>query len=328
MSDPIETAVQKLAIAMKSWKSIELRSHQEVTQHIPIAFAGAQPPYDRFDTHYIETAHDERMLDIVSHAPDGRGRREVGYCDGSRCAAISFTGADLETQSEVRIDRSFKSEGKIGNTERPHNLVYLYVGKVPIYEALPRAAYLGGGRVLGRDVDRFLFPRVRWAMNEQDLVYSLDRETATPLQVESFRSDADRQADRPDWAWSVTRLETVQGHPVALESEHRTWTVARAGSPYKLYRTSKETIESIVFDRDYAPSTFWPKVLGEARVINSITGKVTAPTQSPPANPETKAETAIRVIPETSWVPATSSVVLGLGTAVLIASVVLWWRRR
>ena len=201
--------------------------------------------------------------------------------------------------------------------------LYLYVGKTPIYEALPSAVNLRGGRVLGCDVDRFLFKRVLWGKVEQDLVYSLDRETAIPLKVESFVPEADRQADRPDWAWSVTRLETVQGHPVAMESEHQTWSAAKVGSSRQLYRISKETVESIGFDR----STFWPKTTGEAPVIDSIAGKVKEPSK-PALAPEVKAGTAIRVAPETSWVPAISAGGLVLGVAVLIAGAFVWWRRR
>ena len=328
MSDPTEAAVQKLAVAMRSWKSLDLRYREDVPYQGAIGPKNSPPPFNRRLGHYIETSGGERLLDVASYAPDGRSAREEGYCDGSRCARVWSKPAESGRQVEVRIGRAFMDEAKSGSTSRPHCLVFFYVGKTPIYEALPNARYLGRDRVGGREVDVFLFPRVRWAMVDQDLVYALDTESAIPVRVQSFRSDADRIADRPDWEWAATKLDVVQGHSVVIESEHKTWSRGKSAPPRTLFRNATETVESIEFDGRHPASTFWPQVQGDAKVLDAIAGKVTLPPDPAPTPPVGKPEPQVRVAPEVGWTPMISSITLGLGLTILATGALLWWRRK
>ncbi len=231
MSDILQTAIMNLARESRSWESLELHTQTEIIYLIPLDLPGGEPSNGK-TSHYIETNHGERLMVEQFNPKEGSVSRMEGYSDGTKCCEI------LEGRKggrpEVRIGTSFMSEGMTGNTRRPNCLIYWYVGKVPIDEALANAKPLGTGKVIERDVDFFLFPRVRWGMMEQDLVYSLDRETSIPIKVESFKNEEARATNQPGWTWTARKLDFIQGHPIVVSSEHHSFTTERPGNPREL----------------------------------------------------------------------------------------------
>ena len=214
-------------------------------------------------------------------------------------------------------------------------LLYHYVGREPLHEALPEAEHLGADRVAGRDCEIFRFAQVEWT-SPQDLVYHLDKETSIPLKVESFRDRASFDAGKPLWVWTADKLERVDGHPVVRDSTQVDY--AAGGAEPAFTRTFR--VESIAFDKDYPASTFWPVFQPGVGVLDVIAGKSY---REPGADPEAEVDASasrggeaatttaqpLQAIPPGHWTSTLSTVSLGLGISVLVASLaVVWWRRR
>jgi hypothetical protein len=323
MADSRESFILKLARETRSWKSIEILYRDDLINHVPIEQLGAGPNASSRNR-YVETSSGNRLMEIKYYNGDTLIRRRESYFDGERGTNFLYKG--LEGTPEVRIEKGFMGEDRTGSTRRPGCLVYLRVGKVPIDEALAQAQPLGIGKVIGRDVDLFLFPRTRWGMIVQDLVYSLDRETALPLKVEAYRTEQDRERGVFGWSWTARRFEFVQGHPIVMESEVDSYTVEKAGKPRVLAQTNRQAVDSIEFDRDYPITTFRPAVSGQSKVIDSIQKKITQPSPPPPRQAEI-VEQPIRADAARDWSSIASASAVVLGVALLVSGLVVWFRR-
>ena len=324
---PAELAATRLAHEMRSWQSIEIVTRSQLTLHAPESY---MPPHSEAVKTYIETSRSQRMADNLLTSPKA-AIRQSGYCDGARCATVIYRPGPV--QDSVIIGRSFMNEGTSGSTEHPVPLAYFYVGKVPLYEAVTKGTHLGQGRVSDRPTEVFLFPRVKWGMVEQDLVYDLDKETSVPVRVRSYGRRFNRETfegDTPNWDWTALTLDTVDGYHLPLRSSHVSHARAGGKATAEKRSSSEIVVESVHFNKSFPASTFWPVVEPGVLVRDLIkkTTTTTAPakeaqqgTSSPPAGTPVRAG---QPDDSSSW---GSTACLSLGVALLGAGVVSWWRK-
>ena len=329
MDNSAQAAMIKLAVEMKSWKSVELKTRHELTRYAEVPGLTGDF-FNLHEQHYVETKGGERFMETVRRSATAPARRDAGYCDGETCSQIVFCGIDLKKQIEFRITRSFLGEGEKGSTTKPLSLIFLHVGKTPIYEALSEARGLGSGRVIGRDVNLFLFPRLRWAMTDLHLVYSLDRGTSSPLKVEAYKSLEARELGQPIWIWTAQKLEVVAGHPIVTESEWSTFTAGKESprSSPELVRKNKEVVESVEFDKEYPHEFFRASPQKEALVIDSIKGKMTPPPRTLPLPSDGTPGQVVRAEPYSNWTSFYSLTSVGIGVLLCLSALVVWVRNK
>jgi hypothetical protein len=325
MDTAAEHAVKQLARELESRKSVEVRVRTGITNHG--ATANRPNAFDVMSDHYIETATGKRFCESLGLKADKVVTRYTHFCDGSTCADVNYSREDTSLQQAVMIKRQYFMEENNDRKQLPAPLLYLYVGREPLYKALPKGRPLGHGEVIGRECDIFLFEQVRWAMT-QDQVFYLDKETAIPLKVESFRDAAARQKNQSVWVWTAKTLDRVYGHPVTLKSTQTAY--AQDGS---LMFSWDFDVESIEFDKDYPASTFWPVLQPGVTVDNAITKKAYQTPGERKGPQETKTETGIavqpiRAEPPRNWASLAPGLTFGMGCAVLLAAGAVWLRRR
>jgi hypothetical protein len=311
MSDFLDVAARSLAREMTTWSSIDLSVREEGRHVIP---RKNQPTTFSNAHHYIETQKGQRMIDSVFGSEGKKMSHVSAYDDGARCARVVFLGASK--QHSLLISRSFLNEGGTGSTDRPPPLQFFYVGKVPIYEALSRSTYLGKGEILGKSTEIILFPRVKWGMTVQDLVYDLDKQTCIPLRIRFFVDTIDKNTFStvtPAWEWRAQTLDEVQGFHMPLRSESLQYDTVTSAT-----RTTRQfSIESIKYNASHPASTFWPVPQPGVQVIDSIkkSSFVVPPRKAETSTlTETKTEQRpIQALPPYDWGVGISSVSLIVG---------------
>ncbi|HEX8202983.1 MAG TPA: hypothetical protein VF590_21080 [Isosphaeraceae bacterium] len=338
MASPAEAAAQRLSWEMESWKSIEIRTHQDFTNHD----VGRDPQMDaaaRFEDHYIETATGQRLYESSARPAGGDARQSTYYSDGTRCADLVDFDVNGARQHQMTIKRSFGSEAQRNTSFRPEPLNHLYIGTTPLPKALPKATHLGSDRHLDRDCDTFLFPGDRPGAAPAAIVYCLDRETSIPLEVRYFGDERSREDDRPYAIWRAESLDQVEGHRIPLKSEILHYAQdQRGGTPATgqashVSMTHKILVDELHFQRDYPAALFWPVVPPGTWVIDRIAQKdytTGLPRVSGPLPGSVRAGegTPVRAEPPAGWTSTLSAVGLGLGLVLLIAGLMLgWWRR-
>ncbi len=328
-TSPAELAVVRLAREMTSWNSIELAVRSESQ----MLHEGQSRTIINEDK-YVETRSGKRMGDFSSRAlEDGATSHKASYCDGAKCANVTYRG---DVQDNIAIGRSFLNEGMIGSTDRPRPLQYFYVGKVPLYEALPGATYLGGGTVAGRESEVFLFPRVKWARFPQDLVYDLDKATSIPIRVRAYSVEGgmtDPDATAPAWSWTARTVDAIQGYHMSLRSESARFLKDGADYTSDTQSRAEITVESLVYDKSYPSSTFWPVSQPGVDIFDAIAKKsfripAPKPTAEESAQVQALLTDPIGAVPPSDWTEWLSPAAFGLGIAVLGVAVISWWRRR
>lgn len=320
MDSPAELAAKKLAWEVESRSSVDLHVTTTIRNH-----QTGEEKNSAFNTiheHYIETAAGQRFCAFRGLLDGKVTTRFEHFGDGKKFADVNFNPKNPDEQQAVIIKRQYFMEDRSDHKDVPQPLLYLYVGRTPLHEALPKAQYLGTEKVIGRDCDVFLFPKVRWAV-VQDQVFSLDRETAIPLKVEAFRDLAARERHEPLSDWTAKSLDKIGGHNVPLKSA--TVTRAKDGTPSMSW---DHAVDSITFGKDYPVSTFWPTIQPGVTVFDGLTAKTsTAPGKK--AQPEdTASALSTQAVPPENWTANASKVSLGLGCAVLVVGLLLWWQRR
>lgn len=322
MQGPAESAAKKLAWEMESWKSVELRVRDDFVNKDP-ARKPTSPQTFWSTSHYIETAVGQRLLDMRMK-PDNvdHTRVSIDYTNGSKCAALLRTDKEGVTgQEQVTINRAFSYEDDLV-TNRPGLLRYLYVGLRPLHEVLPQAKYLGVGRRLGRECDRFLFTSVKGKGDPAHLVYWLDRATGITLRHEHYENDQARAEGRPYFVWNAKSLDDVSGHYLALESELLQFD-SKGPDPQLVMLEYQHTTQEVAFDRDYPASMFWPSITKDTKVFDMIANKIVFP--------KTKATTStaepIRAVDPTGWGLSYSTVGMLVGGAALVAGIALRQRQ-
>ena len=322
MDSPSEALAAQVAWNFGSWRTIDIRVRTDLNN------PNIEVTWNRFDEHYVESRAGGRYSDRRSLKDDTFSKRIANYCDGSKSATVNFREKDADLQKSVIIKRDFSDEDRVGKSAQPAPLQFFYVARTPLQEALPKSTYLGIDRVNGRECKTFLFAKVKHTVGTQELVYSLDAATGTPLKVVSYIDEPSRIKGTPIWTWTCDKLESTQGHEIPAVS---TSTSSYVKDGKTVVVTHKFTVESIKFDQDYPASTFWPVIQPGVPVMDSLAKKVY---ETPGAKlPEKVSATTVATqplvaAPPRDWSSTVSSITLGLGLAVLIAGGVLWWRRR
>jgi len=321
-----DQAIVRLSRESESWKSIELSTVQEFTN---LLGSDDKNTYQKavYKERYIETALGQRYDRMVTLAPGHPERLAEYYCDGSKCADVSFGGGPGATQTQVLIKRSFKDEAQVGVNFRPIPLRYIYhTGNAPISQALRGAEALGTGVQLGRACDEFLLHRFPFGANHPDLVYTLDHATGIPLKLVGYRDDTAYAASRPSWRWEALAVDVVQGRLFPTRSEEVVFVPQPDGKDAQSRDRSSEVafrtthvVETLKFDADYPKTTFWPVIAPEANVMNSITHSIIPAKVKPVAQSSTPVPNPIRAEPPRDGWPIASVAGLAVGAALLLA---------
>jgi hypothetical protein len=325
MASPAEIAAQRLTWNMESWKSIELRSHEDFvnsTDHDPSQFSAFHCKY-----HYIETAVGQRMFEERLVA---QGRKEtfisINYTDGRFSASLFRPEIDGVGKDQIDIRQAFATEMD-GRTHRPTPLNYFYVGLNPLPKVLSKAVHLGIRRHMDRDCDLFLFAGIKSGPGTTDFVYWLDHTSSIPLKVEFYDGEKARAEHRPLAVWNAESFDEVEGRHLPLKSEVIHF---RTAGPHfdEVEGRYKVVVESVNFDRDYPKSTFWPVIGRDATVFDAVRNKMTVPKEPSAETRGTTAAPPIRAVESSDGIFSTSTLVMLMGVAILAAGLLLWWRRR
>jgi hypothetical protein len=329
MSDALADAISRLRVEMQSWNSIEMRA---VTTQ---AFREKPPipdPFVQIEERYVETSLGQRKLVMSATTAKGARSRYEDFCDGVRCAHVTFADAEAGKQEHIDIKSFFSVDNISGASNRPVPLRYFYVEKAPLHKALSKARHLGDGKALGRECDLFLFTEVKLGQTPLDMVYTLDRETSVPLRLEAYLAGAERMPGATVLVWKATTLDRVQGgHHFPLHSR----AVSYSLMGHKESIEDKYDVEEIAYDRDYDAKTFWP-AYDPGVVVNDAIKKSTirVPGPKPPEVPKAEAvapavaAVPVRAEPPTSWSAIAGASALGLGVLLVLAAVVLKFRGR
>ncbi|MDE2507651.1 MAG: hypothetical protein KGM43_10595, partial [Planctomycetota bacterium] len=294
---------------------------------------GAKRFADGDRIHYVETTGGERYYDTKGFLGETPTARSVGYCDGKRCARVEYERGDLEKQESFIVSNAFMGEGTNNSTDRPRPYYYYFVGKTPLYEALPRAEHLGIVRFLGRDCDSFLFSNIPWAMLTQNIVYTIDKESGVPLRVASFVDVDDIAKTRPLWSWDAKNFGVLDNHHIVIDSEHVLF--GKPGTQYEGQTLVKHTyhVESASFNHTYPHSMFWPETRqSDALFVDSIAKKIEVPKAAPNAKTNlsggVQAANPIRVEGPGGASAWLTSSLLVVGVSLILTGTAVWWRRR
>jgi len=314
---------------MNSWKNVELKVRSSNKfKEVPPELAN-QPLFTHSDTTYIETAAGDRLLETISFLPDGTEFRTAGYYHDGRAATVTYDPKDSSVQKHVSITRAFYRENKPGTNARPLPLLFFYVDKVPLYEALPKAEYLGEETGNFGLCDKYLFKDVRVLSRLQDRVYYLDRATSLPIRVDALGTSGAGKGQTL-WSWIATEIETIQDRPFATKS--LTTHYQKGEKSGDILSTVSHDVLSLRYDADLSSVAFWPTIAPGVRVVNLITKESTV-TPGKAAIDPVKAATSTTTTPVIAesprdWSAAISYGGIALGAALLLTAVIVWWRRR
>ncbi len=237
----------------------------------------------------------------------------------------------MEHQKQIGITHDFSYEKQINITARPIPFFYLYIEKTPIYEALPKARYLGKGQAMDRNCEMFRFENLKPMGVGEDLVYYLDEATSIPLRVDSFPAKSEHRPDQLLSTWKAQSLDDVgDGHHVVLTSEFVHY--AQGQDAGRISDRGTDVVKEIHFDKPFAASTFWPVYEAGVEVVDQTRHTTTrVPGPDRVAKRETPSLPAMTTLAPPveqprSWVPALSITALSLGVALIITALV--WKRR
>lgn len=323
MDSALAAIAEKLAWSTESRKSVEIQVRQHTKSNMPVGPGSFNVTRDR----YIETANGERFYQQEGLADGVLKHRSTHYLKEGKSADVSYIGEKLDIQSSVVLNRQFWMEDRSDRRQVPVPLLFNYVGREPLYKALKHGQRLDKTRVVDRDCEVVLFPDVRWFIR-QDQVFYLDSETGVPLKVEAYRVGTKREPGDKFFDWTATELEQAGGaRPMVVKrSTMNNYSEGRPDFSWDF------EVESLVFDRTYPPSTFWP-VIGQGVVVtDSAARKISMTSGENPAIAEAEAKASTSQLPPvdatqpTSWTTYAPGASVALGLAVLACAWVL--RRR
>ena len=266
MQSRAEIHAERLAWQLDSWRSLEVACVETISPNKPDSSAHAV--FNEIESLYIETGAGQRLLDCRYLKSGSERSRAVHYFDGRRGADVLYRKDKPGQQDQATFHRHFYLEADWAQSSRPLPLSYYWVARRPIHKVLSNATHLGERKVMGRDCDVFLFRNAGWS-GVQEQVYCLDNETSVPLEIDVFSNDADRIAGRPLTAWSAKEVTEFQGHPFVRESTQKDYT----GEGRALSFSREYHVKSMVYNREYPPSTFWPTLQANVVVFDTISNK-------------------------------------------------------
>jgi hypothetical protein len=285
MEDRAATVAEHLLWEMESRESVDII----VTTSFRYEAARDDPrisPSAQTSERYIEDAAGRKMYEVVRDAPGEPPSLSVYSCDGARCADVVYAGGRGSPQLSVRIKKSFGNEDQFPFCFRPLPLRYLYVGQVPLQEALRKAVHLRTEPCLGRTCDVFLFRKSDLAGLPLDIVHWIDQTSSIPLKVVGYNTEAQREMDLPCWTWEAQSLDLMDGHYIPRKSAEHSFLVNDDGS--RTTRTSSTiTVEKIKYNAHHDDAIFWPDIQKTAFVYDSISKAVRVPEGRKPATEKT-----------------------------------------
>jgi len=333
MSQHDPSVVDALATNSASWQSVEMRVRQDFGT--PDPELAKKTEYHTAEDHYVETVVGQRLTEITYSEGKDVHYSSSSYSDGSRFADVEFDVDEPDHQQSVTIKRSFYMEGQSGKVDRPIPLLFLYVGRKPLLEALPSAKPLGASVHMGRPCEDYLFEKIAW-MVTQDMIYSLDRQTGLPLHVISFPDAQGRSHDQPFWEWTAESLDQVGGFYLVKNSRQTDFDRRGVINPTAPHRTvlfdRKFQVQSVEFNKSFPAMTFWPKIQPGVSVMDTTTKKVYKEpgTPLPSARRQGDQPTAtvpLVATPPPAWTATGTTVVLGLSVTLVVLGIFLRFRR-
>ncbi|OJW08335.1 MAG: hypothetical protein BGO49_13110 [Planctomycetales bacterium 71-10] len=334
MSDR-QAIIAKTAEWMHGWKTIKLDVAQTL-EHSAEALAimkkdgGALAK--RTDYHYEETATGERSLSVVFTLEDGAVQRTDHTFDGRKGTTLRYEKGRSDVPTSATIGKSFSNEGSNAGTDRPTPLKYQYVEKLPLYEALAKARDMGEAEVDGQACDRFMFDDVVVGQTRQNLLYSIRRDGAVPVRIESF-DGPDPTTARKLGTWEAQKVDVVQGRPIVVKS-----TLTALDRDGNVRMTVHSEVGRVAFDEAIAKETFRPVIAPGVEIHDTITGKVQTPprkaAEAAPRPPDVKGADAVADPPRVAeavgvaeqpvgWNSVATNAFLVLGGVLLIAGLAL-----
>jgi len=139
-----------------------------------------------------------------------------------------------------------------------------------------------------------LFKDLMVGQVRQDLVLYLAEDGILPAKMIFYKAGADRLVDKPNWFWTATTVEAIQGRNFPIKSRSVDYQTDVVGGGRE--STREITVQKVEFGKTYPASTFWREIDPQATVFDNVAGKIISPKVLPP---ETKAVVAnpIRVEP-------------------------------
>ena len=321
MQDPTVAAAEQLAWQMKSLKSIEMNTSEIFKRN---DFGGDGPSTFVQSSHrYLETAGGSRLFEERNVTKEGKETLDVSYKNGDRAAKFEAVDLGNSRIDTVRIQKSFPRELESGWYNCPQPLQVFYCGLEPLADALKRARYLGDKTRLGRPCHEFYVPRST-SDDPCILVYSLDVETSVPLSVAVFTNDVDYVAGKAASLWNARSIDQVDGMFYAANSDYTIYSL----QDWKPQLVQQIKVDSLILNKDYDSSIFWPKITAETQVIDTISGKIVhspaAKSLVAPVRSTTAATSPIRVSAwdGAGWVLPTA--IIAMGVLILAA---VWWNK-
>jgi hypothetical protein len=325
LDSPAQLAAKKLAWQLETQTSVEM---EVTTTIIPLGKA-ANRPRDFTSTveHYIETSAGQRFLDTRGMKDGVVVNHYAHYGEGGTFTDVNYNPKEVEKQLSVYKTNHFFMEDLSDRRQVPPPIFYLYVGRKSLHEALPMADYLGTSECLGKECDLFLFKQVRWVV-PQDQVFTLDKKTSIPIRVENYRDEASRDKKLPLLTWTAKSLDRVQGYDVPIKSS-----VVQYGSDGSPDFQWDIEVNKIKFNESYPESTFRPILQPGVVVLDGAVNKAYKTPEAAPTKTEGSPSTSavvqpVQATPPGNWSTTYSAASLIFGTALVIAGVFAWWRRR
>jgi hypothetical protein len=323
----VDAIAKKIARQMEAQKSVELRVQTKIANSNP-------PPtpvpgtFDTIEEHYIETAG-KRRCDIVYTSEGKTVRREEHFWNGAKAAAVTFAPGPEQTFDApeiVKVGKNYYKEDAGERMERPSPILFLHVGREPLYKAILKAKPTGTGTILGRECDLFLFEQVPWRM-PQDQLYYLDRETGLPLSVEGYPNYAERDKQKQHWVWKAESLDRVGEFDIPLKTVQ-----IHFDQENQPAYTWTSTVQSVEFNKLFPASMFWPADTPDVTFIDTIKKKTVRGDSSKRlqnflegADPAQAAPTAQLPLSSADWA---ARIFLGAGAALVVVGLAAAWRRR
>ena len=279
---------------------------------------------------YAETAPGERFFDQRLIGPTNRVFHTSSYCDAKKCANVSYSMEEPDSQSRVTVGHGFMNEANFGYRDAPEPFRFYHVGLKPIHEAIAVAEPMGQERVIGRACNIFHFRDVGPSDRKQSLVYALDEATSVPLRVAAYADPKQIRDQVPNWVWVAATLDEVSDRHYPKSSTYASFKVTQTQSGQWIATPKLSqviNVSEVVFDAAIPKSTFWPVIQPGVLVLDSIAKrKIQTPGGELSTQKASSAEPPIRVAPESgSWLPGIGA---GLSLALLSAATVLWMRSR
>ena len=324
MDSPAQVAAQKLAWQGKTQTSVEI---EVTTTIIPMGEDAGKPrAFTLIEEHYIETSVGQRYLDFRGVKDGVLVVRSTHYGENGTFTDVNYGRKDVEKQQSVNKTKHFYLEDSTDRRQVPSPLLYFYVGRKSLYEALPKADYLGTGECLGKECDLFLFKQVRWLV-PLDQVFTLDKNTSIPIRVDNFRDAVSREKKLPLNTWTAKSLERVQGHDLQLKSS-----LVQYGTDGRPVFQWDFEVKRIKYNESYPEATFRPILQPGVTIIDDTTNKISRTPRAvvtPEAGQQSNAAIvqAIQATPPGVWSTTFSAVGLVFGAALVIVGVFGWWRR-